>query len=82
MLIQKENLKSKPKHIGLKKAYFLVHPNSCLDFFLQNVHLITNIYSLKKLAEIQGGGGAKWPPLSLFRLAKGPAFEGLMRKEN
>ena len=77
MLIQKENLKSKPKHIGLKKAYFLVHPNSCLDFFLQNVHLITNIYSLKKLAEIQGGGGGvKWPPLTPFCLAKGPPLEG------
>ena len=28
MLIQKENYKSKPKKIVLKKAYFLGHPNS------------------------------------------------------
>ena len=40
-----------------KKAYFFVHPNSgwllksnCLDFFLQNVHLIEKYLLPEKLA--------------------------------
>ena len=41
MSIQKENFISKPKKIGLEKAYFLCHPNSGSS--VQNARLFYKI---------------------------------------
>ena len=52
MSIQKENFKSKPKNVALKKRFFWVHAiiqafkDNMLGFFDKIINLMKNIYSL------------------------------------
>ena len=61
MSIQKENLKSEPKKIGLKRPIFWCTiiqavKFKMLDFFLQNVHLITKyLLKISLITSIQVG---------------------------